>query len=250
MKPVLSIVTGALATAATIIALFVLVGPGAPAKKSIQQTQTSTVSMKAPATSLASLYARSEDAVAYVQTQKGSGSGFLVSSNGEVVTNEHVVDGATKVIVRFGEHGKALPARVVGVDAATDVAVLDVSDSAVRNIKPLSLGDSSSVRIGQAAIAIGAPFGLSGTLTSGIVSALGRDIQSPNGSTISGVVQTDAAINPGNSGGPLLDAAGDVIGINSQIATDSGSNSGVGFAIPIDTVRQVVARIDGGGLES
>jgi putative serine protease PepD len=249
MKPVLSLVTGALATAATIIALFVLVGPGAPAKRSVQQTQT--VSMKAPATlSLADLYAKSEDAVAYVQTQKGSGSGFLVSSSGEVVTNEHVVDGASKVTVRFGEHGKALTARVVGEDAGSDVAVLDVAAGAVKTIKPLSLGDSSSLQVGQAAIAIGSPFGLSGTLTSGIVSSLGRDIRSPNGSTISGVVQTDAAINPGNSGGPLLDAAGDVIGINSQIATDSGSNSGVGFAIPIDTVRQVVARIDGGALES
>jgi putative serine protease PepD len=249
MKPVLSLVTGALATAATIIALFVLVGPGAPAKKTVQQTQT--VSMKAPATpSLADLYAKSEDAVAYVQTQKGSGSGFLVASSGEVVTNEHVIDGATKVTVRFGEHGKALTARVVGADAGSDVAVLDVAAAAVKSIKPLSLGDSSSLQVGQAAIAIGSPFGLSGTLTSGIVSSLGRDIRSPNGSTISGVVQTDAAINPGNSGGPLLDAAGDVIGINSQIATDSGSNSGVGFAIPIDTVRQAVARIGGGALES
>jgi S1-C subfamily serine protease len=194
--------------------------------------------------SLANLYARSQDAVAYVQTQKGSGSGFLVSRNGEVVTNEHVVEGASRVTVRFGEHGKALPAQVVDQDASDDLAVLDVPDSAVANITPLTLGTSSGLRVGQSAIAIGSPFGLSGTLTSGVVSALGRDIQSPNGHTISGAVQTDAAINPGNSGGPLLDAAGQVIGINSQIATDSGSNSGVGFAIPVDTVRQALTNLE------
>ncbi len=249
MKPVLSMFLGGLATAATIIVLFVLVGPGTPARTTVQQPPTSTVSMKPSATpTLADLYARSEDAVAYVQTQRGSGSGFLVSSNGAIVTNEHVVAGADKVTVRFGEHGKALPARVVGEDAATDVAVLDVADSAVKNITPLTLGSSSSLQVGQSAMAIGSPYGLSGTLTSGIVSALGRDIKSPSGNTISGVVQTDAAINPGNSGGPLLDATGNVIGVNSQIATESGSNSGVGFAIPIDTVRRAVDRIDTGAL--
>ena len=249
MKPLPSILLGALATATAIVALFVLVGPSTPARTTVAQPPTSTVSMKSTATpSLADLYARSEDAVAYVQTQRGSGSGFLVSSNGAIVTNEHVVAGAKQVTVRFGENGKSLPARVVGEDASTDLAVLDVADSAVKSIKPLTLGSSSGLQVGQAAIAIGSPFGLSGTLTSGIVSALGRDIKSPSGNTISGVVQTDAAINPGNSGGPLLDANGDVIGVNSQIATESGSNSGVGFAIPIDTVRRAVDRIDTGAL--
>jgi len=114
----------------------------------------------------------------------------------------------------------------------------------VAKITPLTLGSSSALRVGQSAIAIGSPFGLSGTLTSGVVSALGRDIQSPNGHTISGVVQTDAAINPGNSGGPLLDATGQVIGINSQIASESGSNSGVGFAIPVDTVRRALTNLE------
>src|SRR3954462_7833869 len=243
MKPVLATLTGAVATAATCFAIFVLVSPSGPSTSSAPATPTSTVSMK-PAPSLASLYARSEDAVAYVRTQKGSGSGFLVSKTGEIVTNEHVVDGASRVTVRFGEHGKTLPARVVGEDASNDLAVLDVADSAVTKITPLSLGSSSSLRVGQTAIAIGSPFGLSGTLTSGVVSALGRDIRSPNGHTISGVVQTDAAINPGNSGGPLLDATGQVIGVNSQIASESGSNSGVGFAIPVDTVRQVLTGLE------
>ena len=243
MKPVLATLTGAVATAATCLAIFVLVSPSGPSTSNAPTTPTSTVSMK-PAPSLATLYARSQDAVAYVQTQKGSGSGFLVYKNGQIVTNEHVVDGASRVTVRFGEHGKALPARVVGQDATDDLAVLDVADSAVAKITPLTLGSSSGLRVGQSAIAIGSPFGLSGTLTSGVVSALGRDIQSPNGHTISGVVQTDAAINPGNSGGPLLDASGQVIGINSQIASESGSNSGVGFAIPVDTVRRVLTNLE------
>ena len=242
MKPVLATLTGAVATAATCLAIFFLVSPSGPSPSSAPTTPTSTVSMK-PAPSLAQLYARSQDAVAYVQTQKGSGSGFLVDKNGQIVTNEHVVDGASRVTVRFGEHGKALPARVVSEDASDDLAVLDVADSAVAKITPLTLGSSSGLRVGQSAIAIGSPFGLSGTLTSGVVSALGRDIQSPNGHTISGVVQTDAANNPGNSGGPLLDATGQVIGINSQIATESGSNSGVGFAIPVDTVRRVLTNL-------
>src|SRR3954447_20432781 len=243
MKPVLATLTGAVATAATCFAIFVLVSPAGPSTSSAPATPTSTVSMK-PAPSLASLYARSQGAVAYVQTQKGSGSGFLVSKDGEIVTNEHVVDGARRVTVRFGEHGKALPARVVGQDASTDLAVLDVAAGAVSKITPLTLGGSTGLRVGQEAIAIGSPYGLSGTLTSGVVSALGRDIQSPHGHTISGAVQTDAAINPGNSGGPLLDAAGQVIGVNSQIATESGSNSGVGFAIPVDTVRRVLTNLE------
>jgi putative serine protease PepD len=194
------------------------------------------------------VYAGAKDSVAYISATQAqgqaTGSGFVVSSDGKIVTNEHVVDGASRVTVRFGEHGKALPARVVGEDPSDDLAVLDVADSAVAKITPLTLGSSSGLRVGQSAIAIGSPFGLSGTLTSGVVSALGRDIQSPNGHTISGVVQTDAAINPGNSGGPLLDASGQVIGINSQIATESGSNSGVGFAIPIDTVRRVLTNLE------
>ena len=136
------------------------------------------------------------------------------------MTNEHVVDGAKQVTVRFGENGKATARPAWSARTPrTDLAVLDVADSAVENITPLTLGSSSGLRVGQSAIAIGSPFGLSGTLTSGIVSALDRDIKSPNGNTISGVVQTDAAINPGNSGGPLLDATGQVIGINSQIAS-------------------------------
>ena len=195
MKPVLATLTGAVATAATCLAIFALVSPSGPSTGTAPATPTSTVSMKR-APSLAQLYARSQDAVAYVQTQKGSGSGFLVSKNGQIVTNEHVVDGARRVTVRFGEHGKALPARVVGQDATDDLAVLEVAPSAVSKITPLTLGSSSALRVGQSAIAIGSPFGLSGTLTSGVVSALGRDIQSPNGHTISGVVRPTRRSTP------------------------------------------------------
>jgi S1-C subfamily serine protease len=129
------------------------------------------------------------------------------------------------------------------------VAVLQVDPSALHGARPLPLGDSSNVQIGQSAIAIGSPFGLAGTLTTGIVSALDRQIQSPSGRVIDGAIQTDAAINPGNSGGPLLDSRGRVIGINAQIASESGTSSGVGFAIPIDTVKKVVPQIEAGTLD-
>jgi putative serine protease PepD len=153
-----------------------------------------------------------------------------------------VVEGSSKFIVRFGEDGEALDAKLVGVDRSTDLAVLEVDPKKISaETKPLELASSSELRPGDTAIAIGSPFGLQGTVTSGIVSALGREIKAPNNFTISGVIQTDAAINPGNSGGPLLDDEGRVIGINSQIATNgSDSNSGVGFAVPIDTVKQVL----------
>ena len=158
------------------------------------------------------------------------------------MTNDHVVEGAGKVSVRFTENGDPIDAEVVGTDPSSDIAVLKIDPSKVEGgVKPLQLADSKQIEPGQPAIAIGSPFGLQGTVTSGIVSALGREIQAPNGFTISGVIQTDAAINPGNSGGPLLDDSGRVIGINSQIATNgANANSGVGFAVPIDTVKQVV----------
>jgi putative serine protease PepD len=206
---------------------------------------TSTVSTATNATDVADLYARVSPGVVYVQAGDASGSGFVVGSDGSIVTNDHVVQGADgNVSVRFTENGDPIPARVVGTDPSTDVALLDVDASKVEGgVKPLQLGESNNLRPGEPAIAIGSPFGLQGTVTSGIVSALGREIQAPNGFTISGVIQTDAAINPGNSGGPLLDGEGRVIGINSQIASNGGTNSGVGFAVPIDTVKQVVPQL-------
>jgi S1-C subfamily serine protease len=202
--------------------------------------------------SLAKLYRSVSDGVVYVQstTDQGvaSGSGFLLDTDGHIVTNEHVIAGAGSVQVRIGDHGSPVDAQIVGADPNTDVAVLKVDPSAVGNAHPLSLGNSDDLQIGQSAVAIGSPFGLQGTLTSGIVSALDRQIQSPSGAAIDGAIQTDAAINPGNSGGPLLNRSGQVIGINAQIASESGTNSGVGFAIPINTVKKVASEIENGSI--
>ena len=153
-----------------------------------------------------------------------------------------MVDNAEEVDVRFGEGGDPVDARVTGSDASTDLALLKIDPSDVDG-EPLRLGSSGQVRVGEPVIAIGSPFGLRGTVTSGIVSGLGREIRSPNGFTIDDVVQTDAAINPGNSGGPLIDERGRVIGVNAQIASSNRSNSGVGFAIPIDTAKEVIPEL-------
>jgi len=179
-----------------------------------------------------------------------TGSGILMDDDGHVLTNAHVVDGSSSVTVKFGD-GDPLPARVLGVDDSTDIAVLSVDPGSV-DAKPLRLGDSDGVKVGDNAIAIGNPYGLDRTVTTGIISALQRQISAPNGFTISDVIQTDAAINPGNSGGPLIDANGQVIGINSQIATGSGSSGsvGIGFAVPINTAKNVASQIiDGGSVE-
>jgi S1-C subfamily serine protease len=155
-----------------------------------------------------------------------------------VITNNHVVEGATEVSVKLGDSEQSFEAEVVGNDPGTDIALLKV-DAPEGEFHPLQLGRSSDLEVGDPVVAIGNPFGLDRTVTSGIVSALQRNIQAPNGFSISHVIQTDAAINPGNSGGPLINAAGEVIGINAQIATGGGGNGnvGIGFAIPIDTVR-------------
>jgi S1-C subfamily serine protease len=175
------------------------------------------------------------------QTQQAQGSGFVYDGEGHIVTNEHVVDGATSVRVTFW-NGSSYEAEVVGSDASTDLAVLKV-DAPASVLVPLTLGDSSGLEVGDGVVAIGSPFGLEGTVTSGIVSALHRQMTSPNDFTIDDSIQTDAAINHGNSGGPLLDAQGRVIGVNSQIESDSGGNDGVGFAIPSNTVRSVVSQL-------
>lgn len=174
-----------------------------------------------------------------------TGSGFLIDTEGHIVTNNHVVEGADRVEVKLGSSDTTYTAEVVGTDPATDVALLKV-DAPADQLHPLSLGDSSKVEVGEQVVAIGNPFGLDRTVTAGIVSALQRQIQAPNGFSISHVIQTDAAINPGNSGGPLIDSAGSVIGINSQIQTGGSGNGnvGIGFAVPINTARDVVTQIE------
>jgi len=177
-----------------------------------------------------------------------TGSGFLIDTEGHVLTNNHVVSGAKKIAVKLGDSETTYDAQVIGTDPATDLALLKV-DAPADQLHPLALGDSSQIQVGDPVVAIGNPFGLDRTVTSGIVSALQRQIQAPNGFAISNVVQTDAAINPGNSGGPLIDAAGQVIGINSQIETGGGGsgNVGIGFAIPINTARDVVTQLETSG---
>jgi putative serine protease PepD len=177
--------------------------------------------------------------------QQGSGtaqgSGFVIGSNGDIVTNHHVVEGATSIKVTFAD-GTTADAKLVGSDATTDLAVIHV-DVPSSELHPLSFGDSSALQVGDAVVAIGDPYGLENTVTAGIVSALDRTITSPNNHPIGGAIQTDAAINSGNSGGPLLDLNGRVIGVNSQIESSSGGNIGIGFAVPSNTVKTVVAQL-------
>ena len=173
--------------------------------------------------------------------QQAQGSGFVSDEAGHVLTNQHVVDGAESVEVTFW-NGKTYDATVVGTDPSTDLAVLDV-DAPASELHPLELADQGSVEVGDTVVAIGSPFGLDQTVTAGIVSALGREITSPNGFAIDDAIQTDAAINHGNSGGPLLDLSGRVVGVNAQIESESGGNDGVGFAIPSGTVGRIATQL-------
>src|ERR671930_1873358 len=179
------------------------------------------------------------------QREEAQGSGFVYDDEGHIVTDQHVVDGATSISVRFW-NGETYKAEVVGTDASTDLAVLKV-DAPASLLQPLALADSNDVAVGDTAVAIGSPFGLEDTVTSGIVSALHRQMTSPNGFAIPDSIQTDAAINHGNSGGPLLDTQGNVVGVTSQIESDSGGNDGVGFAIPSSTVRSVAGQLISSG---
>ena len=181
-------------------------------------------------------------------TQQSQGSGFVYDSAGHVITNQHVVDGATSASVTFAD-GESYDATVVGTDPSTDLAVLKV-DAPASVLEPLALADSADVKVGEGVVAIGSPFGLEQTVTTGIVSALHRQMTAPNNFSIDDAIQTDAAINHGNSGGPLLDLSGKVIGVNAQIKSESGGNDGVGFAIPSSTVERIAdALISDGAVE-
>jgi len=175
---------------------------------------------------------------------QAEGSGFVYDTKGDIVTNQHVISGETSIQVQFW-NGRSFKGKLVGSDSSTDLAVVHV-DAPSSLIHPLTLGDSSNVQVGDAVIAIGSPFGLPETVTNGIVSALHRTMDAPNGYTIPDSIQTDAPINHGNSGGPLIDSSGEVIGVNAQIQTDSGGSEGVGFAIPSNTVSSVVPQIVAG----
>jgi len=193
---------------------------------------------------LIELYERVSPSVVHIAVmtdgpgEGGTGSGFVLDTEGHIVTNNHVVEDAERIIVRFADDTSA-EAKVIGTDPDSDLAVIQV-DVSSNLLRPVELGDSDALRVGQRAIAIGNPFGFEQTMTSGIVSALGRVVRQESGFSLPRLIQTDAAINPGNSGGPLLDSGGRVIGVNTLIFSRSGSNSGVGFAVPVNTVRRVV----------
>jgi len=173
-----------------------------------------------------------------------TGSGFVLDKEGYILTNAHVVEGAEKAGVRFTEESSLVEAKIVGSDLSTDLAVLKVDPDDAPKLTPLKLGDSTQMRVGDPVIAIGNPFGYDRTVTTGIVSALQRQISAPNNFQIDNVIQTDASINPGNSGGPLIDARGEVVGINSQIATGGANGSvGIGFAVPVNTAKQIVPQL-------
>jgi S1-C subfamily serine protease len=176
---------------------------------------------------------------------RGQGSGFVYDAEGHIVTNQHVVDGAETVSVRFWD-GSTYDGTVVGSDPSTDLAVIKV-EAPANVLEPLALGKSDDLTVGETVVALGSPFGLEGTVTSGIVSALHRQMTAPNNFTINDSIQTDAAINHGNSGGPLVNGAGEVVGVNAQIESESGGSDGIGFAIPSKTVESIVPQIIANG---
>jgi len=185
-------------------------------------------------------YAR--DFFGYVEPQEGSGSGSILDQQGNILTNYHVIEGAQKLSVSMGGK-KDYPAVVVGGDPDTDLAVIRLTEKPAGTLTVLPLGDSDKLVVGQKVLAIGNPFGLDRTLTTGVISGLQRPLRARNNRLIEGAIQTDASINPGNSGGPLLDSHGRMIGINSQILSPSGSSAGVGFAVPVSIAKRVVPQL-------
>ena len=200
---------------------------------------------------LISLYERVSASVVYISVSSatlgggGAGSGFVLDADGHIVTNNHVIEGAERILVQFADD-TSIEAEVVGADADSDLAVIQV-DVPEGLLKPVELGDSSALRVGQRAIAVGNPFGFEQTMTTGIISAVGRVVRQESGFSLPQLIQTDAAINPGNSGGPLLDSKGRVIGVTTLIFSRTGSNAGVGFAVPVDTVKRVVPALIANG---
>ncbi|MEA2398092.1 MAG: hypothetical protein QOK25_1648 [Thermoleophilaceae bacterium] len=246
---------GALVLAAVVAIAFVVAsltggGDSSPqTSSSLPAVSGAPVKPRKGHTRAAAIYAAASPAVVSVRTGVGAGTAFLIDSNGTLVTNGHVVEGSGHVTVRFGTQTAAIDATVRGTDPSSDLAVLKIEPSKVpKGVRPLQFADSSAIAVGDSVIAIGNPFDLDRTATEGIVSALGRHIQAPNGFEIDAAIQTDAPINPGNSGGPLLDDAAHVVGVNSQIQTGGGSgNVGIGFAVPSNIARAVVPILERGG---
>ncbi|AJM92874.1 MULTISPECIES: trypsin-like peptidase domain-containing protein [Nitrosopumilus] len=247
-------VGGAIGAAIAIVVFAVLfVSPPESVKPDIIVSNghsPSTVGETTPAytkkLSLIEIFEKSEPGVVRVNVQRGEtgdsvggvGSGFVFDKNGHVITNAHVIKESQKIVVTFLD-GRSYNAEIIGVDTFTDLAIIKVNAD-LSLLQPLSIGDSSNLKVGEPIAAIGNPFGLSGSMTSGIVSQLGRLLPSGSGYSIPDVIQTDAAINPGNSGGPLLNMRGEVVGINTAIQSATGEFTGVGFAIPSQTVAKII----------
>jgi len=261
-------VTALIGGAVVAVALLVLdVGGGGTTTTVVQQAPVASPSSESGEAGHAAeqgltahdIYERNAPGVVHVRAEQGSsagstpfgndqggeatGTGFVIDGDGRIITNYHVVADATSVEVGFDDN-RVVQGRVLGTDATNDLALLQVDTEGLK-LNPLQLGDSSTAQVGDPVLAIGNPFGLDRTLTTGVVSALQRQITAPNGFTIQHVIQTDAPINPGNSGGPLLDAAGRVIGINSQIITGGTGNGnvGIGFAVPINTAKKLLPQL-------
>jgi putative serine protease PepD len=258
----------ALTSAGVLAVLAAGMGAGAGLYASLGSSTTTTIvrdvsssgsvenaSTSSSATSAGAVYQRTHQGVVDITVDTSStaaggpegqaeGSGWVYDARGDIVTNQHVVNGATKITVTLW-NGRAYTGHLVGSDSSTDLAVVRIHAPSSQ-LTPLTIGNSDAVQVGDPVVAIGSPFGLPETVTSGIVSALHRTIDSPNNFTIANSIQTDAPINHGNSGGPLLNAAGEVIGVNSQIQSESGGSDGVGFAIPSNTVRSVVSQLVAG----
>jgi S1-C subfamily serine protease len=251
------VIVGGIAGAVIVLIVFafIMVPPPSMIKPEIVVTNGHDVSAVGETTtysnklSLIEIFENSEPGVVRVNVQRtqegatptGVGSGFVFDKKGHVITNAHVVEGATKVVVTFLD-GRSYNAEIIGVDNFTDIAVIKVNAD-LSLLHPLSLGDSSNLQVGEPIAAIGNPFGLSGSMTSGIVSQLGRLLPSGVGYSIPDVIQTDAAINPGNSGGPLLNMRGEIVGINTAIQSATGEFTGVGFAVPSQTVAKIVPKL-------
>jgi S1-C subfamily serine protease len=271
-SPFVSALIGGAVVAAVLLAIGV--GGGTTTKTVVQQSPVASSKLGASGSSETALtahdiYERDAPGVVFIrsriqqdvsspfdfgtpqaQQSVATGTGFVIDKAGHILTNYHVIAGASQVTVGFGDQ-RTVEAKVLGQDAQNDLALLSVDTSGLK-LSPLQLGDSASAEVGDPVLAIGNPFGLDRTLTTGVVSALQREIQAPNGFAIQHVIQTDAPINPGNSGGPLLDAAGRVIGINSQIETGGSGNGniGIGFAVPINTAKRLLPELKQSGTVS
>jgi putative serine protease PepD len=258
-KPIAVVLAAALIGIGVGAGAYSALDPDTETRTVVQATGAEPVVAQAEPRSVNAVYQAARDAVVEITVAgaaqetpfegpepRGQGSGFVYDSEGHVVTNAHVVDNGDSFTVTFRD-GSRHEATLVGADPSTDLAVIKV-DAPAAKLKPLQLADSDSLRVGDSVVAMGSPFGLEQSVTTGIISALGRQMEAPNGFAIDNSIQTDAAINHGNSGGPLLNLRGEVIGVNAQIRSESGGgNDGVGFAIPSNTVKDIAGRLVSGG---